>query len=199
MTINQAMTWDDKKFLRDEKLRVRAALAATFDEAFDKATRHLVGARIIVDGNTYADMYDHAPGYAFFTRESNRTADVAPFTSMHEVKALAEKFYEELQERMAEAHEADAIYEGLFCPTTMRVVNREGKTLELFERGRWFDQYIDPKDWDEVRQQNQARRSEASYERAWDNHHSGSVLDNQARLMDWKLDISSRKLCDVPF
>ncbi|SFI01564.1 hypothetical protein [Modicisalibacter xianhensis] len=140
-----ALTYEDRLFLRELKKSLAASCASFFDATFGTNVLPATGASIVIEGRVLMDMYDHAPGMAFFEQDSTRSVAVPPYTNFGELREIAETRFAELEKI---CREADEDYEGLFTPHSIRICNRDGEVIDLYERGAWLDDTIPPDQWD---------------------------------------------------
>ncbi|TDX23728.1 hypothetical protein DFO67_12445 [Modicisalibacter xianhensis] len=193
------LTMCDRRFLSEQRQSVRVSMASLFDEMFGKNTRLTAGARIVIHGKNYMDMYDHAAGFAFFTQDSDRTVEAMPYTTLSAIRVQAEGVFQSLSRPLSEALEADTVYEGFFSPNTVRIIDGRGRTLDIYERGKWLDGHIGAQQWDDTRRSVQELRTLASRERCWDNFSTAQALEDQASRLEWKLEAARSAVENIPF
>ncbi len=187
------LTQSDYQFLKSLRNEVRRSLAATFDQMFGRKSPTIVGASIIIVGEESCDMYDHAPGFAYFNRNGHRCIDTPVFADIEELRVTAIKGLEEL-----ESYVSFEEYDGMFRPLEVRIHDGDGQTIDLCEAlGRnsrvWLsdsnDQFPE-KEWENVEAKIKALLSEASFEAAWDNFDSARRLRNEAAWLQERLSLS---------
>lgn len=84
------LTHEDRLFLRELQKNIAASLAGYFDQAFGTNVLPATGASITIEGEVKMNMYDHAPGLAFFEKETSRSVAVPPYTEYYKLRELAE-------------------------------------------------------------------------------------------------------------
>lgn len=197
------LTTDDRQFLRTLKHQAQDSLATFFDELFGARTRETVGLSIVIEGREYADMYDHAPGVAYFTRDARIQTRAETYSSLDAVKAQAEDWFDELANHAFVMLSKDQEYDGMFSPSRAKLVNREGRAIALFNGRDWFGQHIEPGDWAKTRTEIKQLQSEASFEAGWDNFGTAQSLREKAHLLAMQLEVSeaamAHEIDHVPF
>jgi len=201
--ITDYLTADDRHFLRMLRQQAQDSLATFFDEMFGTCTRETVGLSIVIEGHEYADMYDHAPGFAYYTRDARTGAPAPAYSNLDAVKEQAEGWFDELSRDAFVAQDKAQSLDGLFHPSWAKLVNQEGRAIALYNGRCWFDQRLEPGDWDATRSEIANLLREASFEAGWDNFSTARRLREKAHLLAVQLEVSedfyAREKDCVPF
>lgn len=185
-----ALTHEDRLFLRQLKRTITARSASYFDKTLGTNVLPATGASITIEGEVKMDMYDHAPGLAFFEKDSSRHVAVPPFTEYHKLRELADVGFAEFYQVWLEAED---VYEGLFRPISMRVCNSDGAVIDLYERGGWIEDTIPPGQWEATEAQIEALDREGSIQSGWDNFSTARGLHRDASRLRLLLSLSRHR------
>ena len=184
------LTHEDRLFLRELQKNIAASLAGYFDQAFGTNVLPATGASITIEGEVKMNMYDHAPGLAFFEKETSRSVAVPPYTEYYKLRELAEAGFAEFYQASSEAED---VYEGLFRPLNMRICNSDGVVIDLYERGGWLVDTIPPSQWAETAVQIEELNREGSFQSGWDNFSTAQRLHRQASRLQQLLTLSRHR------
>lgn len=188
----------DRQFLASLRNDVRESLAKIIDETFGRTSPTVACATIQIVGEGSYDMYDHAPGVAYYSRDEQRSVVAPAYTDLETLKRIALAEFQQY-----EAKSLGETYDGMFTPIEIRIKDG-GETLDLYaSRHRpgvraicvWLsdsDDLIPPSDWQDVGTKLESLRSEASLDAAWDNFDSARKLRNEADWLKEKLKLSQR-------
>lgn len=185
-----ALTHEDHLFLRQLKKTISASSASFFDKTFGTNVLPATGASITIEGEVKMDMYDHAPGLAFFEKDSSRHVAVPPFTEYHKLRDLADVSFAEFYQVWLEAEDT---YEGLFRPICMRICNSDGVVIDLYERGAWVEDTIPPGQWEGTEAQIAELDREGSIQSGWDNFSTARGLHRDASRLRLLLSLSRHR------
>jgi len=185
-----ALTREDRLFLKKLQKAIAASSASYFDKTFGTNVLPAAGASITIEGEVKMDMYDHAPGLAFFEKDSSRHVAVPPFTEYYKLRELAEVGFAEFYQEWLEA---EAEYEGLFRPISMRICNRDGVVIDLYERGAWIEDTIPPGQWEQTEAQIEELNREGSFQSGWDNFSTARSMHRQASRLELLLNLSRHR------
>lgn len=186
----------DRQFLASLRTDVRESLAKIFDETFGLTSPSVAFATIEIIGEVAYDMYDHAPGMAYYSRDEERSVVAPAFKDLETLKRIALAEFEQY-----EAESLGETYDGMFTPLEIRIKSGS-ETLDLYaSRPRcgvrtirvWLsdsDDLMSSSDWHDVGTKIESLRSEASLDAAWDNFDSARKLRNEADWLEEKLKLS---------
>lgn len=184
-----ALTADDKSFLAGCLLEVRIQLAQTFQGLTGKEVP-LAGGRIEITGVMTHDMYDGAPGMAYFTRDTAQVMEVAAYQPLEEVKAFAMARF---MTHAAASTPSDP-YDGMFTPHRIAIQDSAGRMLALYAYGAWADLSLSPEEWVSTEREIERLRQQASSETYQRNHRSAGALRKQATRLELSLSLSQELL-----
>lgn len=185
-----ALTHEDRLFLRELKKSIAASSASYFDKTFGTNVLPATGVSITIEGEVKMDMYDHAPGLAFFKKDSSRHVAVPPFTEYYKLRELAEVGFAELHQVWLDAEDE---YEGLFRPMSMLICNSDGVVIDLYERGGWIEDTIPPGQWEETEAQIEELNREGSFQSGWDNFSTAHRMHRKASRLQLLLNLSRHR------
>lgn len=184
-----ALTVDDKRFLETCRHEVRHQLAQTFCGLTGKDVVTL-GSRIEITGVMTHDMYDGAPGMAYFTRDTAQVMDVPAYQTLEEVKAFAMAWF---MTHAAASTPSDP-YDGMFTPHAISIKDPEGRVLALYAYGAWADVSLPPEEWESTELEIERLRQQASSETYQRNHATAGALRKQATRLEMSLSLSQELL-----
>lgn len=185
-----ALTQEDHLFLRKLQKRIAASSASYFDKTFGTNVLPATGVSITIEGEVKMDMYDHAPGLAFFEKDASRHVSVPPFTEYYKLRELAEVGFDELYQVWLEA---ENVYEGLFRPISMHICNSDGEVIDLYERGGWIEDTIPPGQWEETEAQIEELNREGGFQSGWDNFSTAHRMHRKASRLQLLLNLSRHR------
>ncbi|RCV86949.1 hypothetical protein [Billgrantia montanilacus] len=193
------LTHGDKCFLQQLNLANKKQAAMVLDDMFGTQFKPAVGARAIIYGSESCDMYDHAPGCTYYTRDVERPVVVLePFISLRELRELAVRHFQFQAELVAEWDDKGATYDGMFRPWGVRILNPDDEVIDLYMNGSWAtddrDGLVPRSQWDIVESEIKRLRSEASVEAGWDNFETARHMRQQARRLEDRLSLSRHLL-----
>lgn len=184
-----ALTADDKSFLEANLIEVRRQLVRTYQDVTGKEVP-LPGGRIEITGVMTHDMYDGAPGMAYFTRDASQVLDVPCFQTVEEVKAFAMARF--ITHQVAATPSTP--YDGMFTPHAISIKDPAGRLLALYAYGAWADLSIPPEEWAATEVEIERLREQASSETFRRNHRSAGALRKQATRLELSLSLSQERL-----
>ncbi|MBL1270240.1 MULTISPECIES: hypothetical protein [Halomonadaceae] len=185
-----ALTHEDRLFLRELQKCIAASCASYFDKTFGTNVLPATGASITIEGEVKMDMYDHAPGLAFYETDSSRSVVVPPYTEYYKLRELAESGFAACYQVWREAED---VYEGLFRPLNMRICNSDGVVIDLYERGGWLEDTIPPGQWTETAARIEELNREGSFQSGWDNFSTAKRMHRQASRLQQLLTLSRHR------
>lgn len=183
------LTYSDKSFLQQLNLANRQRAATVLDGIFGTQFAPTVGARVIIYGSELCDMYDHAPGVAFYTRDAERPVVFLGYIEMSELRETAVRHFQGYADRAAE--EGD--YDGKFRPWGIRILNPNDEVIDLYVNDSWVnegDDLIPCSQWEEIESQIARLRSNAYTEAGWDNFETARGLRQHAQRLEDRLSTS---------
>lgn len=174
---NCVKTATDIRFLSALHKDIKRQAAQVFADLTGRDVVSMVSASIRIEGTELGDMYDHAPGMAYFTRFSTRYVEVPSFQTLEQLKVMAEAEY---KEHSREA-QADQEYDGKFHPARMTIRDREGHVVAMYYKNAWLESTAIPADkWQETEEHIKSLNEEATEESRWDDFHSASYKRDKA-------------------
>lgn len=183
------LTHSDKCFLQQLNLANKKQAAMVLDEMFGTQFSATVGVRAIIYGSESCDMHDHAPGFAYFTRDAERLVVFLKYIEMPELREIAMAEFHGYREKCP----SDGQYDGMFFPHGIRILNAHNEVVDLYKNGRWAvdgDDLIPHSKWDIVESEIKRLRSEASVEAGWDNFETARGMRQHARRLEERLSLS---------
>lgn len=181
------LTFDDYHYLESLRVYFKRQASRIYDEMFGSNTQAFAGAKIALEGTIYRDMYDEAPGHTFFTKPHQ--VELAEFDLMTRdqirdaaLSALAERTYRP-------SNEGD-LFDGLFCPDRVVIYDSKDRIIDLYEKGRWFDQWIPEAEWSLCFQRIQRLMKLAAEEVGQDNFDASRRHREAASRLGRHLDLS---------
>lgn len=145
---------NDKSFLKELNFDNKQRAAMVLDEMFGTQFSATVGVRVIIYGSVSCDVYDHAPGVAYLTRDAEYPVVVlVPFISLRELRELAVQHYQYQMDLVAEWDDKGTAYDEMFRPWAIRILNLDDEVIDLYVNGSWLsegDDLIPRSQWDEV-------------------------------------------------
>tara|TARA_R110002051_G_scaffold318017_1_gene399808 strand:- start:7266 stop:7889 length:624 start_codon:yes stop_codon:yes gene_type:complete len=181
--VNDPLFQEDYAYLRQLKHDVKVLAATAFAELTGKDVIGMVGVTATIHGESLCDMYDHAPGMAYFSTKSSRGVVLPNFADLSEIRDAA---YREFSDLKAEYEAADD-HDGLFIPSRINVIGPDGEVLALYVKGQWLTPSIPQEEWARTETEIHALNVEAANEARWDNFATASRLRDQATLLSLKL------------
>lgn len=121
-------------FLTEFNLETKVKFAELFDELFNANTAPVAGAKVVIHGAVYLDMYDGQPGLAYFTRDSKVSVDVPAFIEVDELKKLAlDSFADKLKEYRDDSEAYDC-FDGMFSPKNVTIYNLHNEVMFKYDK-----------------------------------------------------------------
>ena len=188
------LTHSDKRFLQQLNLANKMQAVMVLDEMFGTQFSATVGVRAIIYGSESRDMYDHEPGFAFFSRDAERPVAFLKYMEMTELRDIAAAEFQRYREKCPSDGQE---YDGMFFPYGIRILNAHDEVIDLYKNGRWAsldgDDLIPHSQWDIVESEIKRLRSEASVEAGWDNFETARSMRQQARRLEERLSLSRHR------
>lgn len=191
-----ALTYDDLMFMRELRHELELSARRHYQELTQREVVDTAGWHVSVEGHESRDMYDHAPGVAYFTVDASQGVYISGFKTATEIKDAALAAFEECRLQLALCPEE---HDGMFMP--MRVVIRDHHgVVAKYQNGAWQEPSLPSEVWLEVEAQIEALNKEAAEEARWDNFDTARRLRDKADLLREDLALSRRHhVAEVPF
>ena len=184
------LTIDDHRFLDQLRNDIERGMAAIFEDFFQRDVVATAGATVRISGYELRDMYDHAPGMAYFTIQSSVLVPLEPFLELAQIKQVAEEAFADYVRQAA----SECEHEGKFFPSRMAVFAADGRALAFYDCSTWITaDAIPPAKWDETKATIQQMREQASEEARWDNFETAKRLRDEATKLDLTLQLCQQQ------
>ena len=135
--------------------------------------------QIQIHGIVCRDMYDHAPGYAYFYSSGIRNIPVPPYCSLSTAMKLAEEAYTDAMKDIADSDDDE--YDGQFTPGFVVLVDQHANAVQQYSPDKgWITRFVPAEEWPTLLQRAAALSREAGIEAGWDNHSTAESLRQQA-------------------
>lgn len=188
--VNDPLLREDYAYLRQLRHHFKLEAAKAFAELSGKDVVGMVGATATIYGESLCDMYDHAPGMAYFSSKSSRVVVLPDFADLSEIRDAAFRKFSELKAE----YEASEDHDGLFIPSRINIIGPGGAVLALYVKGQWLTPSIPQEEWANTQAEILALNVEASNEARWDNFATASRLRDEATLLSLKLALGMQHL-----
>lgn len=192
----KALTYADRQFLLQERQRVKDELLAIFDERFGTQRALLEGAKILVEGYRLRDVYDHAPGVGCYQVDDSMCFYFRRGTTLGEYRKEASRLLAVVQKNHAVDPDDPAPWagdeDGVFVPTSVRVVTRHGQTIDHYHNGKWVVP-VAPQHWEATLKTIHELKTTAQEEMRSDSFFSSRGVSLEASVLQYRLDISRNR------
>ena len=191
---NNELTREDQVFLRTLQHGFDLAARRHFQALTQRDVVETAGWHVTLEGHESLDMYDHAPGVAYYTVDASRFVPISGYMTASEVMNAALAEFDECRRHNAHyEHEHDGMF------TAKRIVIRDPHGIVArFQNGAWQGASLSPESWEETEARIAELSREASEESRWDNFDTARRLRHQAERLREDLVLSKRSI-SVPF
>lgn len=183
--------------------RAKVALHLPVEDSWEEAARRRVKQMsplfvrtIELHGSTCRDMYDHAPGYAYFYTEGIETINAPSYCRLSHAMWLGEEALKAAQTALRDDEEE---YDGRFSPSSIILKDQFGDVVQEYRTNYlgngqyttgWIIDLPLENEWAQLESHASELDSEAAIEIGWDNFETGKGLRQQADSLRRRVSIA---------
>lgn len=191
-------------------MRARHALRMPHDDAsLDEANQRLryesplFVKTIEIHGSVCRDMYDHAPGFAYFYTDGLRCFKAPPYCRLSQAMELSVQMLKQAKQEAREEADGDEQYDGKFSPQSIVLRDQFGHVVQEYKWRKdadgqskhcWLHQLPTPDECHTMEKRASELASEAAVESGWDNFSTAEGLRNHAEALQRKVSVARMQL-----
>ncbi|MGP9796946.1 hypothetical protein ACT3UJ_06275 [Halomonas sp. 86] len=185
-----SLTSEDRAFLKTLKRDIRVQCAKIFHEITGKDVEPMVDVNATIHGWRLNDMYDHAPGLAYYETCALKHVAVPDYAEFHEIRDVSYREFRKLSREYSQHEEHD----GLFYPLYISITAPGGGVIALYEKGEWCKPCMTALEWSKTQQKIQSLHREAAEDMRNDCDASAKRKREEADFLSLKLSLSIQRL-----